>query len=197
MRGSTRIGSSRRRALPEPERPDSGIPADPSGAYQNRRGESGTPVVTPCGCGSGAVTVTYDGTLLDPDQVRTRLTLSDAQMSAAVNLAMGGSMSAELRKLSGRTRAQDRAEVRKLKRILKILRDTAVRKLRAQGKSVREIADYLYIGQGTVQRALAPGAVTRTNAARAFLKASGKGIPGAPISEIRDMLRDMHERRSV
>ena len=170
-------------------------PQGPSGACQNRSGGNGTPQVTACGCGSGAVTVTYDGILLDPDQVRTRLTLSDAQMSAAVNISMGATMTATLRKLDGRTRADDRADARKAARVRKILRDSAIRILRKRGMSIRAIAADLAVGIGTVQRALAPGAVHRTNALRAYYKATGKRIPSARIAEIRDILRGEREGR--
>ena len=165
--------------------------------YQNRHGAFGTLAVTPCPCKSGAVIVTTeDGATLDAAEVGQRLNMARADWKAAAKLVMGGSLDEALRKASGLTREQDRNERRDEARFRKVLRDSAIRKLRKRGMGVREIARYLYVGHGTVQRALSPGAVVSTNAIRAGFVATGRPMPSATIADIRAALKEDHEARA-
>ena len=166
-----------------------------NGLYQNRSGAPGTATVTPC-CEGDGVIVQADGRTLTPEEIRYRLNITAADMSAALDVMVGKSVEDAMRKQAGISRQDERSNRRENARIRKVLRDSAIRKLKKQGQGVREIACYLHVGVGTVQRALAPGAAHQTNTIRAEFIAAGNPIPAAAISTIRDMLKADAEDRN-
>ena len=103
------------------------------------------------------------------------LTLGDVELflSGAIGGLLSGSIDTALRRLDGQPRAQARAKRRTEALARRVMRDRAIRILAKRGLSVRAIAADLHTGRGTVARALGAGAIGRTRAYEARLRALG------------------------
>ena len=149
---------------------------------QNSIGENGTPAAVPCECGSGAVRLTWpDGRML---------TLGDVELflSGAIGGLLSGSIDTALRRLDGQPRAQARAKRRTEALTRRVMRDRAIRILAKRGLSVRAIAADLHTGRGTVARALGAGAIGRTRAYEARLRALGYQLRRMTMDDLRRIL---------